>query len=165
MGALIDKSYVPDKYSGDLQIVCLKNADELSEEATRMQHCVATYVSKCMFERTQIFSVRNEIGDSLSTFEIKLTDDPDGKIKYSLIQHKGYQNSNPIEECEMIVKKFMIDLIGANVDINQSANDIPDERYENFISHEILVRSSYSVDNYFVGQMMLDYYSPFMQKT
>lgn len=59
----------------DLAVVPLTTPWQLQEEGSRMQHCVGSYASHCLFYGAHIFSIREQAtAKSLSTFELLLDD-------------------------------------------------------------------------------------------
>lgn len=96
------------KWNGrTLHIVPLISPQDLVEEGKRMNHCVGTYMNKCLYESSHVFSIRNENGESLSTFEF-IQDNDEEKIV--LNQHYAKGNTEVSEELSRIVNLFLQDL-------------------------------------------------------
>ena len=92
----------------DLCVVPLTTAWQLDDEGRRMEHCVGSYASQCIFDGAHIFSIRDrESGTSLSTFEIKLANEVTVSNPYKIIQHQGVCDSDPPEKCKAALVSFL----------------------------------------------------------
>jgi hypothetical protein len=91
------------QYSLDqIRIVELTSQHELEAEGHRLKHCLASYAENCLFAGSYIYSIRNHMGISMSTFEVGFT-----QQKAKLIQHKATENVVPSEYEQNIVKQFI----------------------------------------------------------
>lgn len=91
----------------DFQIIQLKSAAELESEATEMDHCVDTYVSKCRTGKSVIYSVRSTAGLRCSTFELTINRNGPDRFETRLIQHKGHGNTIPSRGAVKAVNLFL----------------------------------------------------------
>lgn len=92
----------------DLIAVPLTTPWHLKDEGSKMQHCVGNYTSSCLFYGAHIFSIRKRAsGQSLSTFEIQLSDDVADSDPFFIMQYQGPHNSIPPEECTNALDDFM----------------------------------------------------------
>lgn len=93
---------------GRQQVVPLTTALMLKEEGARMGHCVGGYASTCLYFGSQIFSIRDiQTNRSLSTVEMKLSDDGFLANKVHVVQHRGPANADPVPECQQTLKAFL----------------------------------------------------------
>lgn len=80
----------------------------LSDEGGRMGHCVGSYASVCLYFGSHIFSIRDKSsGRSLSTVEVKLSDEGFISGKVHVKQHRGPANIDPSPECQQTLKAFL----------------------------------------------------------
>jgi hypothetical protein len=84
---------------GELTAMSLCSPGDLGEEGARLEHCVGTYAAHCLYDGSHIISIRNKSGESLSTMEIRISEQ-DGNIrmghpKIVIRQHYGHKNSDP----------------------------------------------------------------------
>lgn len=92
----------------DLVVMPLNTPWHLKDEGSKMQHCVGGYTSSCLFYGAHIFSIRNKVsGQSLSTFEIQLSDDVADSDPFFIMQHRGPHNSDPTENCTTALDAFL----------------------------------------------------------
>lgn len=84
---------------GERRAVPLATSRELAEEGQALDHCVATYVSACLFTRTHLFSLRAPDGIRMSTVEVALEEDATGRFRAALRQHRAASNAEPGPEC------------------------------------------------------------------
>lgn len=103
---------------GELRVVPLANLLLLKDEGQRMQHCVGTYASQCLFLGAHIFSIRDAGGIALSTAELRPRNE-NGIWRVHEVQHRAHANGEPSSACRTTLAGFI-----AYLD-----NDIPQQRY------------------------------------
>lgn len=91
---------------GGISIVSLVSNNELVQEGFRLQHCVGSYVDRCLTGDTHVVSFRDQQGGSLSTAEIELELDG-GRQTPRVIQHNGFENSTPPLECSLALDRVI----------------------------------------------------------
>lgn len=80
----------------------------LHEEGRLMRHCVGTYVSQCRYFGSHIFSIRrSSTGQPQSTVEIRINERPGNEYEFVVVQHRAYENTAPVEACELTLKEFL----------------------------------------------------------
>lgn len=84
---------------GERLAVPLATSRELAEEGKALDHCVATYISACLFTRAHLFSLRAPDGRRMSTAEVALEEDETGRLRATLRQHRAGSNAEPGPEC------------------------------------------------------------------
>ena len=116
-------------FNEEYKIVNLKNASELVSEGNNLLHCVATYVTQCLFYNSQIFSVRKN-NTPVSTFEIvpQLNGD---MIKIKLIQHKAFRNQEPTDFEKQVVKDFIKNIEENRIPVNKETFLVKSENENN----------------------------------
>lgn len=102
----------------ELNVVPLTNILRLKDEGQRMQHCVGTYASQCLFLGAHIFSIRDTDGISLSTAELRPRNE-NGIWRVDEVQHRAHANDEPSAACRTTLARFI-----AHLDY-----DIPQQRY------------------------------------
>jgi hypothetical protein len=88
---LLPFTYIRDGY----RIRELTSQTALQQKGHRLGHCVGTYVVPCLVGGTFIYSVRDRLVQSLSTFEVTLSG-----AGPSLVQHKARLNT-PTPESDL----------------------------------------------------------------
>jgi len=88
----------------DRLVVSLTSDAELKQEATRLDHCVYIFFEVCVLGCTHILSIRTLDGESISTAEISLGRDEQGKLVPEVQQHQAASNSDPEPECEQALQ-------------------------------------------------------------
>ncbi|NBV87279.1 MAG: hypothetical protein EBS01_13695, partial [Verrucomicrobia bacterium] len=83
----------PVELGANVYAVTLANAQALTEEGRRMQHCVGGYWHDCFLGNSHIISLRDSSGQSLSTLQVSLP--KDGTRKCEIIQHRAHRNKTP----------------------------------------------------------------------
>lgn len=96
----------------------LVTAEELMEEGADMGHCVGSYAIHCLSGDAIIFSVRDRDGRRCSTMQVSISQDKKGDVKVSIAQHKGKNNAEPSQECQIAALLLLRHL---NQDTNLSA--------------------------------------------
>jgi hypothetical protein len=92
--ALLETGHTHDGY----RVQELTSQRELELEGHRLQHCVGGYAAACLNEPSFIYSVRDRVGHSLSTFEVRMSD-----AGFVLVQHKALANRQPdAPVCELV---------------------------------------------------------------
>ncbi len=103
---------LPDAVVGDVAVTCIGRATELREEGARgadpdgslgMDHCVGSYVSRCLRADCRILSLRRHGAatvERLSTAEVS-------RSGRRVNQHHGRGNSRPSPECEAALARYM----------------------------------------------------------
>ena len=89
----------PAPLSGPLKLGALfahflTTTSELRDEGLRMEHCVGSYASRCLFDGTTIVSLRSKDGRSVSTAELRLVGSGE-RLSFELVQHKAQRNGCP----------------------------------------------------------------------
>lgn len=79
---------------GALTAHFLTTTSELRDEGLRMEHCVGSYASHCLFDGTTIVSLRNNNDRSVSTAELRLVGSGE-RLSFELVQHKAQRNGCP----------------------------------------------------------------------
>ena len=79
---------------GALTAHFLTTASALRDEGLRMEHCVGSYASRCLFDGATIVSLRGNDGRSLSTAELRLVGSGE-QLAFELVQHKALRNASP----------------------------------------------------------------------
>jgi len=87
---------------GAYRILELTSQGALEQEGHRLGHCVGTYVAACLDQGCAIYSIRDRLGQSLSTFEVRLTEA--GPL---LIQHKAFGNAEPQAAEQALVARYV----------------------------------------------------------
>lgn len=82
------------KLSGGLVAHFLTTTAQLRDEGLRMEHCVGTYADRCLFDGTNIVSLRKGDGRSVSTAELRLAG-RGKRLVFEVAQHKAYRNAAP----------------------------------------------------------------------
>lgn len=90
------------------RVVELTSYAALEIEGQRMQHCVASYAIKCLTAESAIFSIRDEAGVPLSTFEVRVpVSAPPG-----LLQQHGRANRPPDAAQQALAQRFVAQVLG-----------------------------------------------------
>ena len=79
---------------GALTAHFLTTTSALRDEGLRMEHCVGSYASHCLFDGTTIVSLRNNDDRSVSTAELRLVGSGE-RLGFELVQHKAQRNGCP----------------------------------------------------------------------
>lgn len=74
----------------------------LEQEGQRLEHCIGTYAAVVLVEDSFLFSVRDPLGRSLSSFEVKLP--AAGPV---LVQHQALANSVPDRTLQALVADYL----------------------------------------------------------
>lgn len=94
---------LPSTYChGPYRVVELASQHALETEGRNLKHCVASYGISCLVAGSFIYSIRDRLGNRLSTFEIKFEDGAP-----ALQQHKALHNEEPEVEEQAIVERFI----------------------------------------------------------
>lgn len=80
--------------AGKSVVVPIVTAAELAEEGQAMKHCVASYAGRCMRGESQVFSVRAQDGERLSTVETAIGLAHSAPT-VAIIQHRAQGNRTP----------------------------------------------------------------------
>lgn len=116
----------------DLTVVPLTTPWHLKDEGSRMQHCVGGYTSSCLFYGAHIFSIRSKAnGQSLSTFEISLSDNVADSEPFFVMQHQGPHNSTPPDACKAALEAFM-----RHLTVSVSSERLRDIRWQQYKRRE-----------------------------
>jgi hypothetical protein len=115
----------------DLVITPLIDSEMLQDEHKRMSHCVNTYTSRCMYDGSHVFSVRNKLNKSLATFQIEQKElfeliqnniDITGiDVDYnppSVMQIQGPLNNKVDEKIRKIIWDFIYDMVTKKIKID-----------------------------------------------
>ncbi len=87
----------------------LTSQQELEQEGQQLDHCLGSYAEKCLKEKNFIYTLRNNKGESQSTFEVQYK-----KGDFELTQHKAYDNNEPTEAQKEAVDKFITRVLSTN---------------------------------------------------
>ena len=117
--ALLTSSYSHNNY----RIIELNSQQELENEGRRLEHCVASYAYECLMSGSYIYSVRDRLGNSLSTFEVKVIDGMP-----EITQHLAYENGEPSDKEIQIGQLFLKNVL-FNVSREQIIKNV-ELRYE-----------------------------------
>lgn len=96
-------------------VVPLASPRGLFEEGRQMQHCVGSYVKRCISGRAHIVSCRDRAGVSQSTAELRLEHLP-GLIRVAVVQHRGPANRPPSRQCRNALTAYIEYLNGMGSD-------------------------------------------------
>ena len=77
--------------------LCMPN--DLVREANSMNHCVDTYIGRCLRGDSQIWSLRSHEGGRISTLETRVIRSGNGDLEVQAIQHRAVSNCGPSHEC------------------------------------------------------------------
>ena len=91
----------------DLKIVQLVTQTDLTNESTRLGHCVESYGPSCHNGQSVIFSVRDSNGQARSTFELAVKPLALSHFETMLVQHKGSSNAPPPQIEKAAVSAFV----------------------------------------------------------
>jgi len=97
---------------GKLYAHFLATTAQLHDEGLRMEHCVGSYTSYCLFHGSSIVSLRKDDDRSVSTAELRLVDH--GKnLGFEVVQHKAHRNASPgplaNQALERLIARFETD--------------------------------------------------------
>lgn len=90
---------------GDLSIVQLRTESDFFVESAEMGHCVASLFDSALAGRAVYFSVRNEAGFCVSTFDLTIRR-AIGAHQVVLNEHRGPRNCRPVPEALAAVREF-----------------------------------------------------------
>jgi hypothetical protein len=88
-------------------IHALCDALSLAEEGMAMEHCVSTLTGACLTGKVRVFSLRDELNNRCSTFDLGFTRDDEGRLLIHPREHQGPGNSQPRPEWCAVVTSFM----------------------------------------------------------
>jgi hypothetical protein len=88
---------VPPLKIGGIHIVPLASAADLADEGAAQDHCVGTFVRRCLTERCHILSLRDADGIRLSTARFELIGPP---WEADLVEHQAAGNLPPRADAE-----------------------------------------------------------------
>lgn len=91
-----------------MRVVELTSYAALDLEGRRLEHCVASYAGKCLTADSAIFSIRDETGAPLSTFEVQVPD----SAPPALLQHHGRANRPPEAAQQALARRFVVQVLG-----------------------------------------------------
>jgi hypothetical protein len=88
-----------------VKVVPLFTAEELINESISLNHCVSSYVKKCLFDRIHIISIRNSEGERLSTASIR--HEPKLNVfDFHVTEHSGFRNGSPPKDARMALEMW-----------------------------------------------------------
>lgn len=121
----------PVGMSNGVQIHCLATEKALKVESERLQHCVDSYVGKCLYSGCHIISMRTETGDSLSTAQIdhywlvenagKRTVEDRGVFDRrppGVVQHRGRRNSEPPVRAKQALSEYINRIVSGAITLD-----------------------------------------------
>lgn len=97
-------------YDRQYRIIELNSQQLLEQEGNRMQHCVSMYALDCLTSSYFIFSVRDNYGNSVSTFSVYFGKNDDGNVSFFepvIDQHKRFKNEDPSDDINKVVSRFV----------------------------------------------------------
>jgi len=143
-----------------LVVVPLTTPWHLKDEGSKMQHCVGGYASSCLFYGAHIFSIRNRAnGQSLSTFEIRLTDSVADPDPFYLMQHQGPHNTDPPENCTAVLDAFLWHLA-----VSVSSERLRDIRWQQYKRRENSYKFRILVESPAWSHRMIDGFRELLQE-
>ena len=86
-----------------LRVIELTSRHALELEGRRLKHCVASYAVKCLLADSSIFSIRDQHGQPLSTFEARVPTTGSAQ----LLQHHALANASPSAELDAVARRFV----------------------------------------------------------
>ena len=144
----------------DLIVVPLTTPWQLKGEGSKMQHCVGGYTSSCLFYGAHIFSIRKKAsGQSLSTFEIRLSDDVADSDPFFVMQHRGAHNSDPAENCTTVLDAFM-----RYLKVTITAEQLRDIRWQQYKRRENSEKYHRMIDSPAWSRRMIDGFRELLQE-
>ena len=91
---------------GGLHAHFLTTAAQLRDEGLRMEHCVGSYAERCLFDGTNIVSLRKSDGRSVSTAELRLVG-RGKRLGFEVVQHKAQRNACPSTEAAQALARLL----------------------------------------------------------
>jgi hypothetical protein len=158
--------------NNNLKVICLNNGKHLIDEGNRMNHCVGSYVKRCLFNNSNIISIRDENNTSLSTAELMFSPQEGSNtykkgddFKLTLIQHRGKSNETPSKECIDTLKEFMEALKKNKININPDVINKKTVSMERCKNRRKYLSIGFNPNNKNgVGDMTLNFFSRYMNK-
>lgn len=86
-----------------LSLTELCSAADLYEEGQAMQHCVVTYVDRCVYGQSRIFSIAHEDGRRLSTLQLHRQHNG----LFAVVQNLGFRNAPVSESLKRAVSRWV----------------------------------------------------------
>lgn len=144
--------------SNGLLMKPLTNPYELSQEGTKMSHCVATYIPNCLFYGTHIISIRNKDGESKGTIEIDMNElfkmIESGEVTYlhrghtllpqCVMQCRGYKNHDPDDSVFNAMEEYIQKIVSRVIKIdkeellkNRATREGNRSHYQSIISNDM----------------------------
>lgn len=96
------ESLLPSTKIGDYYITELNSHQALELEGEKLSHCVGSYTRNCLELNSLIYSIRDNNGTSLSTFEVLQT-----AGNFQIVQHHAYSNTRPENTQIKVANKFV----------------------------------------------------------
>lgn len=94
---------------GGLYAHFLTTTAQLHDEGLRMEHCVGGYAGRCLFDGTNIVSLRKSDGRSVSTAELRMVGS-DKRLGFEVVQHKAQRNGSPSTEAVQALARLLSEL-------------------------------------------------------
>lgn len=91
----------------DLIILPLTTSALLVAEGARLEHCAGTYSDSCWSGEGHVVSIRDAVGQSLSTAELSISETPDSQFALSVVQHHSFRNGSPPQACIDALADYM----------------------------------------------------------
>jgi hypothetical protein len=91
---------------GPYRVVELTSLGDLITEGERLGHCAASYAVKCVLGVSSLYSVRDDAGSPLSTFEVAVAG-----AHPALVQHRGPCNTHPPAGERQVVQQFVAEVL------------------------------------------------------
>ena len=121
--ALFDGSLTLKSPSGkQYSLTNINTRLELLEEGSVMNHCVFSYLSRCMAGESVILSLKDEEGNRVATAELNLEPD-NGAETCTIGDFYGYANSSVPKDADAVVSAF-VDAINQGENPHVSHDDI-----------------------------------------
>jgi hypothetical protein len=162
----------PLKLDDNIELVPIANRLDLLEEGSKMNHCVFSYMNKCMSGESIILSARYiDTGEPLATIEL-LPEDLDGFVDLQMEQCYGVGNSNNRESklVEGLVYAWLERYENGEIEVPnalkiiENGHDAPDA-YENIYDDpvnegSIAERVPYNGDGAYLSYFLFDEMTP-----
>ena len=99
---------LPTQVSHDgLRVIELTSRHALELEGRRLEHCVASYAVKCLMADSSLFSIRDQHGQPLSTFEVRVPVAGGAQ----LLQHHAHSHAEPDAKLDAVAQRFVAQVL------------------------------------------------------
>jgi hypothetical protein len=107
-------SHIKEYSENDIQFKLIDNVNSLSEEGSKMKHCVKSYARGMSEGYHLIFSVKDLINGERATLQFQRKIEKNGLISWTFSQLKGKYNSQASERIIASIKLFVENLLLKN---------------------------------------------------